>query len=211
LYEKADLGSLQNLLWDEAAATADQNIVARNRRWVAYLHRDYRAAEQALSAYRLPDFTAAGVITPREYYDARAARGLGDTPRAEAAFLRARERAAANVAARPDDGKALIVLAKIDTLLGRKEEAVREGEHAVGLLPVSIDAFDGPHILSLLAEVYAGVGKTDRALDVLQQAATLPGGPTYGVLQLDEDFDPVRKDPRFEKILGSLAPKSISR
>jgi TolB-like protein len=211
LYEKADLGSLQNLLWDEAAATADQNIVARNRRWVAYLHRDYRAAEQALSAYRLPDFTAAGVITPREYYDARAARGLGDTPRAEAAFLRARERAAANVAARPDDGKALIVLAKIDTLLGRKEEAVREGEHAVGLLPVSIDAFDGPHILSLLAEVYAGVGKTDRALDVLQQAATLPGGPTYGVLQLDEDFDPLRKDPRFEKILGSLAPKSISR
>jgi TolB-like protein/cytochrome c-type biogenesis protein CcmH/NrfG len=208
LYEKADLGSLRTLLSSNEAAAADQNIIARNRRWVAYLQRDYHAAAQALSAYRLPDFTAAGIIIPREYYEGRAARGLGDAPRAQAAFLRARERAAANVAARPDDAKALIVLAKIDTMLSRKEEAVREGERAVELLPVSADAFDGPHILSTLAEVYAGVGETDRALDVLQQAVALPGGSTYGVLQLDEDFDPLRQDPRFQKILASLAPKA---
>ena len=208
LYEKADLRRLQTVLWGDGAASADQNMIARNRRWVAYLKRDYRAAEQALSAYRLPDFTGTGVITPREYYEGRAARGLGDAPRADAAFLRARERAAAAVSARPDDAKALIVLAKIDTMLGRKEEAMREGERAIALLPVGSDAADGPHILSILVEVYAGIGETDRALDVLQQAAALPGGPTYGVLLLDEDFDPLRQDPRFQKILASLEPKS---
>jgi hypothetical protein len=45
----------------------------------------------------------------------------------------------------------------------------------------------------------------------LQQAAALPGGPAYGILQLDVEFDPLRNDPRFQKIVASLAPGSASR
>lgn len=109
--------------------------------------------------------------------------------------------------ARPDDAKALIVLAKIDAKLGRKEEAVREAERAVELLPVSMDAYDGPLMLVRLVHVYAEVGEMGRAIEVLQQAAALPGGPAYGILQLDAEFDPVRNDPRFQEIVTSVAQR----
>ncbi len=107
---------------------------------------------------------AVGFIIPREDFEGRIARGLGDAPRAEAAFLRARERAAASVAARPSDAKALIVLAGIDAKLGRKEEAVREAERAVELLPVARDAVDGPLMLwSLAAVLRRGKGNGSRS------------------------------------------------
>ena len=207
LHENADLGRLQNVLSDDVPATADQNLVASNRCQLALLQRDYRAAEESLSQYRLPDISRGGFITPREFFEGLIAQRAGEASRAEAAFLRARERAAAAVAARPDDAKALIVLGAIDAKLGRKEEAVREAERAVEMIPVAHDALDGPRLLARLARVYVEVRKMDRALDVLQQAVALPNGPTYGELQLEEDFDPLRKDPRFEKLRTHLAPK----
>ena len=101
-----------------------------------------------------------------------------------------------------------MILAKADAKVGRKAEAVRGAERAAELLPVAADTFDGPMVLGRLAEVYAEVGETDRALEVLQKAAALPGGAAYGVLKLGEEFDALRNDPRFEKIVASLAPKT---
>jgi hypothetical protein len=76
---------------------------------------------------------------------------------------------------------------------------------------VATDTFDGPELLTFLVQVCADVRETDRAIAVLQQAVALPGGPSYGFLQLDQDYDALRHDPRFQKIVESLAPKSISR
>jgi Predicted integral membrane protein len=208
--ENADLTRLQNVL-SSAPATADQNRLANKRGSVALLERDYPVAADALSTYRLPDFSSTGFVTPRDYVEGVIARGLGDAPKAEAAFLRARERAAAAVTARPSDAKALMVLAGIDAKLGHKEVAIREGERAVELLPVASDALDGPVMLVRLAAVYAEVRETDRALDVLQQAVSLPNGPSYGDLKLGEDFDPLRKEPRFEQIVAALAPKKEAK
>lgn len=117
------------------------------------------------------------------------------------------------VAERPDDAKALIILAEIDARLGRKAEAIREGEDASKLLPVSKDAFDGPDVLARLACVLAQVGETSRALDLLEQVLKMPGAPSltrpcYGRLKLDEGWDPLRHEPRFQKILSSLAPRN---
>jgi tetratricopeptide (TPR) repeat protein len=210
VHENADLNSIRKLLASEGAAKAGHNLLTLNRRWVAYLSRDYRAAEEALAQYPLADISFDGAVVPREYYEGRAARGLHDGSRAETAFLRARRRAAANVATRPADGMAMIWLAKIDAMLGRKADAIREGERAAELLPVAQDALDGVHLLLTLVEVYAEAGETNPALKVLEEAAALPHGPSYGILQLDEDFDPLRSDPRFQKIVASLAPKSSS-
>lgn len=143
-----------------------------------------------------------------EYYEGVAAKGRGDAARAEDAFRRARETPVALVAARPGDAKALMILAKADAAIARKEEAVRGAERAVELMPVSADTFDGPVVLGRLAEVYAAVGETERALEVLQRATALPGGPSYGVLKLPEEFDPLRDDARFDAILAALAPTS---
>jgi tetratricopeptide (TPR) repeat protein len=208
LLESGDLTRLRQVLSREMPPKADPNLIAIYRHRLALFERNYRAAEEALSAYRLPEITSLGFSTPVEYYQGLAASGLGDAARAEDAFRRARERAAALVAARPGDAKALMILAKADAKVGRKEEAVRGAERAIELLPVAADTFDGPLVLGRLAEVYAEVGETDRALEVLQQAAALPGGAAYGVLKLGEEFDAVRNDARFETIVASLAPKS---
>jgi len=51
------------------------------------------------------------------------------------------------------------------------------------------------------------VGEIDLALEQLEAVTKIPGGPSYGELRLDPMWDPLRGDPRFEKIVASLAPK----
>jgi tetratricopeptide (TPR) repeat protein len=116
-------------------------------------------------------------------------------------------RAAEAVNARPQDAKAVMVLALIDAALGRKDEPAREGERAIELLPVTSDAVDGAILVGRLSTVYAEIGDTDPSVEHLEKAAVLPHSLHYGDLKLDERFDSIRKDGRFEKILASLAPK----
>ena len=92
--------------------------------------------------------------------------------------------------------------------LGEKEEAIREGERALELRPITKDAVDGPNFMGLLAGICAQVGETNRALNLLEDAAPMPNVTNYGSLQLDDEWDSLRDNPRFKKILASLAPKS---
>lgn len=92
-------------------------------------------------------------------------------------------------------------------LWGVKEEAIQEGERAVELLPVAKDALLGDALLSRLASVYAQVGDADRAFNLLERVTKIPFGVTYGSLKLQEVWDPIRGDPRFEKIVAAVAPK----
>ena len=212
LEAKADLRRLQELVFSESAKAGDAALLGAVRIRLPLWQRDYHAAEQALSAYSSPDITERGYVTPREFFTGVIIRGRGDAATAQTAFVAARERAAATVAERPDDAKALIILAEIDARLGHKVEAIREGEDASRLLPVSRDAFDGPDILARLAGILGQVGETSRALDLLEQLLKIPAAPSltrpcYGRLKLDEVWDPLRGDPRFEKTLASLAPK----
>ena len=110
----------------------------------------------------------------------------------------------------PNDARALIVLGQIDAALGRSADAIREGEHAAELLPPSRDAINGGLIHEKLARIYAQAPDTNRALTFLENNAELPNGVSYGSLKLEEDWDPLRKDPRFDKIVASLAPKEKS-
>jgi serine/threonine-protein kinase len=209
---KADLRRLESIIFGESAKAGDEALLAAVRIRLALWQRNYHAAEQALFAYSSPDITERGYVTPREFFTGMIIRGERESARAQAAFLAAHERAAAIVAERPDDGKALIILAEIDARLGRKAEAIRAGEEAIKLLPVNKDAFDGPDILARLAGVLAQVGETSRALDLLERVLKTPSAPSltrpcYGRLKMDDVWDPLRGDPRFEQIVASLAPK----
>jgi tetratricopeptide (TPR) repeat protein len=203
--EKADLTPMKDFLSRHLPPAADRDLVLTYRLVVAYFARDYRTVEKVISEQGPWDKTH-GFNTPREYMEGFCARALGERDRATAAFLRARERAAAPVATNPDDAKALMVLAKIDAKLGRKEQAMEEAERAVTLLPISVDTYDGPQLLVRLGQVYTEVGEIDRAVEVLQRAAALPAGLAYGILQLDAEFDPLRGDSRFQGIIVSVAP-----
>jgi len=205
---KADLRRWKDVIAGDAAKTADPNDLITARLDLAFKEHDYHGAEQTLAAHGGAEFDDNGFFTPREWNQAIVARGLGDDSRANAAFLAARERAAVAVREQPEDGKALIVLAQIDAALGRKEDALREGGRAVELLPVAKDALIGDALLSRLACVYAQAGEANRAFNLLEKVTKIPFGVTYGSLKLDEVWDPLRGDPRFEKIVESLAPKN---
>jgi TolB-like protein/Tfp pilus assembly protein PilF len=144
----------------------------------------------------------------RVFAEGLVARMKGDATAAQTAFTTARVAQEQIVRAQPDYGPALCVFALIDAGLGRKEDALREGRRAVELLPVEKDSVNGPLVLDGLAMIYAWVGEKDLAIDQLTRAIQHPGSSPYGVLKLFPQWDLLRGDPRFEKIVESLAPKS---
>jgi len=126
---------------------------------------------------------------------------------ARAAFAAARVRQEEAVRARPDYGPPLCALGLIDAGLGRKEEALREGRRALELAPMANDHFDGVDALYVYAVICAWTGERDLAIEQLETLAKIPAGPSYGDLRLSPNWDSLRGDPRFEKIVASLAPR----
>ncbi|HTI37203.1 MAG TPA: protein kinase, partial [Vicinamibacterales bacterium] len=86
-------------------------------------------------------------------------------------------------------------------LLGRKQEAMREGELAVALDPVSSDKLYAPFTQHQLVEVYILVGEQEKALDALEPLLKMPYLLSPGWLKIDPAFDPLRRNPRFQKLL----------
>ena len=95
-------------------------------------------------------------------------------------------------------------------MLGRCSEAIQEGKRACELLPITKDSWTGPTLVIYLASIYAACGEKEAALDQLEISAKAPVGITYGQLKSDPDWDPLRGDPRFDKIVASLAPKDAT-
>jgi TolB-like protein/Tfp pilus assembly protein PilF len=177
--------------------------------WVscALADRDPTAAKAAL--------IAAGENTPlndnglhfnRSFVEGWIARLEKDEPKARVAFESARAEQEKIVQRQPDYAPSLCVLGVIDAALGRKQEALSECRHAVELLPVEKDAFNGQLMIHWFAISAAWVGEKDLACEQLAAAVRYPGGPSYGQLKLMPWWDPLRGDPRFEQIVASLAP-----
>jgi TolB-like protein/Flp pilus assembly protein TadD len=177
----------------------------------ALAERDPAAAERALVALGdNPCWSDNAVRLTRSFGEGLLARMMKDEARAHAAFTRARLEQEKIVQAQPDYGPALCVLGLIDAALGRKEEALREGRRAIELLPLEKDSTAGSQMLVYFAIIAAWVGEKDIALQYLADNVQSPGGyivATYGSLKLLPFWDPLRGDPRFEKIVQSLAPK----
>ena len=174
---------------------------------LALCERDPIAAAQALVA--LSDNTFGPEVIPlyRPFGEGVVARVRGDAAAARSAFTIARVQQEEATRAQPDYAPALCALGLIDAGLGRKQEALREGRRAVELLPVARDSLGGADMIQGFAIICAWIGEKDLALQQLAISAQIPGGVTYGQLKLHPFWDPLRGDPRFEKIVASLAPK----
>jgi TolB-like protein/class 3 adenylate cyclase/Tfp pilus assembly protein PilF len=178
----------------------------------ALAERDPKAAERALVALGDNPFWPNDnpVILSRSFGEGLLARMMKNEARAHAAFSKARLEQERIVQAQPDYGPPLCVLGLIDAALGRKEEALREGRRAIELLPVEKESTGGSAMLVYFAIIAAWAGEKDTALQYLAANGESPGGyyvATYGALKLLPFWDPLRGDPRFEKIVASLAPK----
>ena len=145
---------------------------------------------------------------PSGWCEGQLAKFRGDESAARAAFDSARNELAQTVHNQPNFAAALCALGVMDAVLGNKEDAIREGERAVELTPVSKNAIEGATLVRYLAVIYAWSGDKDRAIQRLAETTYLPGSHvSYGYLRLHPLWDPLRGDPRFEAIVSSLAPR----
>jgi hypothetical protein len=134
----------------------------------------------------------------------------GDTAAAHQAFTAARVEVERKVREQPGFGPMLCLLGMTDAALGRKEEAIRAGERAVELMPISKDAIGGSDMMRYLAVIYTWTGEKDRAIAQLAATLRVPGYLSYGQLRLHPLWDNLRGDPRFEEIVAGLAPATTT-
>src|SRR5213594_726783 len=210
--ERADTRPLhaviEKILRDDPASAG--NLVGW-RFYLALYEHDIASADRALAPLIENKHTTFRVRWDEIYFSRAYAEGLlarikGDAAAARAAFTAARAQEEA-VRARPDDGQTFCLLGLIDAGLGRKEEALREGRRALELIAVAKDTNAGPQVLYFFAVICAWTGERDLAMEQLETLAKMPLGVSYGDLRLDPHWDPLRSDPRFEKIVASLAPR----
>ena len=104
--------------------------------------------------------------------------------------------------ATPDDGQRHAFLGLALAYLGQKPEAIKEGERAVKLWPISRDAYFGPYIQHQLVRIYLLVGEPEKALDQLEPLLKMPYYLSPGWLRIDPTFAPLKGNPRFEKLVA---------
>ena len=199
-----------------AASDRDGSLAAA--RWdLAILERDYAAAEKVLTDSPLEDFPSAG-DAPKRFYQGRIALAHGDIESAQRYFAAARPALEGWVRDDPDDPDHHARLGLLYAYMQRKEEAIRESRRAVELEAESQNAFHGALWAANLALVYALVGEPDQALTLIERLLSTPGAATWqdfpssitlAELRLRWEWDSLRSDPRFQKILASPEPKTV--
>jgi len=207
---KADTRPLHQTI-DSIRKTSPEALQPVADTWLlcALAERDGDAAKNALVAASERSISPSNenVLFTRQCMEGVIARMTNDDAAARSAFAVARAEQEKIVQTQPSYGPALCVLGLIDAGLGRKEEAIREGRRAVELLPVEKDLPEGMDMIKYLAMIAAWAGDKDLACEQLAVAISGPSSLSYGELKLLPFWDPLRGDPRFEKIVASLAPK----
>jgi len=202
---KADTRPLHQMLDSVRSTNPAATSPIAEAAWLtcALAERDVTAAKNALDASGENRISLGppGVFFSRSFLEGLIARMAKDEAKARSAFVAARSEEEKIIQAQPNDSRALCLLGLIDAGLGRREEALREGRHAVELLPVEKDAMVGVTLVEHLAIIAAWVGDKDLAFEQLDSIIRRPSFLTYGDLKLMPFWDPLRGDPRFEKIV----------
>ena len=200
------------------APNLDPDGVVTFSRWdVALMDRDPDAAERALTSARLENFVApTGIPLPKSYLAGCVALMRNDAGQAQHEFETARPILEQIVIKSPQDGIRHAQLGFLYALMGFKDEALREGQRGAELTPVSKDIVNGSTVQGFLALIYARNSDADHAMQLIERLLTTPfavdyadNGITLSDLRKRWEWDPLRNDPRFQKILAEPEPKTL--
>jgi TolB-like protein/Flp pilus assembly protein TadD len=207
---KAALGSF--------APNLDPDGIVTFSRWdVALTNRDPDAAERAVTSARLENFVApTGIPLPKSYLAGCVALMRNDAARAQQEFETAQPILEQVVMKSPQDGVRHAQLGFLYALMGRKDDALREGQRGAELAPMSKDIVNGGTVQGFLALIYARNGDVDHAIQLVERLLVTPfavdycdNSVTLADLRTRWEWDPLRNDPRFQKILASPEPKTV--
>jgi serine/threonine protein kinase len=206
--EKADMRALQATL---ESVPSSIKINEEMFPWaictLIYTHEWSKARELVRSSPNEELPFGGGPFVPRTCLEIPIAKLQGENIERDTEFVAARNQLLQKVEAHPESPYFLSVLAQIDAYLGRKQEAIQEAKRTTEMLPVSKDAWNGPQLVNALAQVYALTNEPDLAFRTLEVAIKMPASEiSYGELKLDPNWDSIRLDPRFDKLLAQLAP-----
>ena len=206
---KGDTQLLKSVV-DQIPAGVDPDGVVTAARWdVAMLRRDYSAAKTVLqtSTANEVSYTNAG-LTPKVFLEGCTYLALDDHTNAKITFESVSPAFEAALKEAPASAERHAILGWLYAVMGRKDDAIREGRRAVELKPESKDALDGPIMSAYLALIYAHVGENDLAIPLIERLLKTPGAVdsanysiTVNDLKYRWEWDPLRKDPRFKKLI----------
>ena len=202
---------LQDLLATVPAGTDPDGAVTAARWDVAMINRDFATAENVLRGCKLEEVSYLnGELTPKDFLFGLLYQTKGEIETAQPYLEKARTSLENAAREAPESAERHANLGLLYAFMGRKDSAIAEGKKAVELKPETKDAFDGAIMNCYLALIYARAGESDQAFTLLERLIKTPGAvdsALYGVTASDlryrYSWDPLRKDPRFEHLLGS--------
>jgi tetratricopeptide (TPR) repeat protein len=151
-------------------------------------------------------------LRPSAFDDDDAAWGLvlaqvhalrGDSAKARAYADSSRVAFEAQLRATPQDAQRHILLGLALAYLGRKADAARVGEKGAALLPISQDSYGGAYNAHQLARIYILTGQHDKAVDQIERLLRVPYYLSPGWLRIDPTFEPLRGNPRFQRLIAA--------
>ena len=211
---KGDTGLLKSMLAEIPAGVDPDGSVTAARWDAAMLERDYSAAKKVLetSSANETSYSLAG-LTPKIFLGGCTYVAQGDNASAQKAFKEARPAFEAAVKEAPESAERHASLGWLYALMGRKNDAIAEGQRAVELKPESKDAVDGSLMSGYLALIYAQVGENGLAISLIERLLHTPGAVdcvdysiTINDLKHRLEWDSIRNDPRFQKLIAKNAP-----
>ena len=199
---KGDLSMTKNLLASLPPEFESFGMVALERFNLCFFERNFDEALNVL--WRSPLENLHGQTSsplPKSFLAAQVYRLISDREKARAEYEHALTIAQRALEESPQDSSRHALIGLIYAGLNRKEDAIREGNLALRLLPESKDAMDGPILVVSMARIYAITGETEKAIDLLQHSLQTPAGLTVNEIRLDPTWDVLRKHRRFQALL----------